>query len=310
MNTSLETAVESRKRKWDKNTLSHYERILSSLPVIESTLDLKRDAISIHSKKVISREQTNRIKNCAHALIPWRKGPFDLFGIYIDGEWRSDFKWNRLKKHLPSLTGKTILDIGCNNGYFMFKMAAENPRRVLGIDPVLLYCKQFEFLQNFACLSTLSFLPLGVEHLPLMEKNSFDVIFSMGIIYHHKNPLEQLIHMKDCLKKQGVLILEGLGIPGEESICLFPKGRYARMKNVWFVPTLSCLINWIRRTGFEDIQVIYSLPLSVKEQRTTRWMSSEGHSLKDFLHKENPEKTIEGYPAPWRVALKAKKPSW
>ncbi|MCY4524457.1 MAG: tRNA 5-methoxyuridine(34)/uridine 5-oxyacetic acid(34) synthase CmoB [Halobacteriovoraceae bacterium] len=296
------------RRSWYQRKSSHlYRSVLNNLPSVENIkLDFNGNTVAIGEKEEIESSRYSLVCRHARDLIPWKKGPFNLFGVEIDAEWRSDFKWNRIKEYLPSLQGKIILDIGCNNGYFMFKMAAQNPAFVLGIDPVMHFQTQFLFLQNFARIPCLSHQLLGVEHLPLME-DAFDVVFSMGIVYHHRDPIKQLRDIKACLKKEGTLVLETMGVPGEESHAFFPKDRYAGMKNTWFIPTLPCLINWVKRCGFKDIEVISSLPLSIKEQRLTDWCPSPKKTLMDFLNKDDHTRTVEGFPAPWRFCLTAKK---
>jgi len=244
------------------------------------------------------------IKTLAKDLIPWRKGPINLPGFSIDAEWRSDLKWERIKDHLAPISGKRVLDIGCNNGYFMFEMAKLDPSLVLGIDPVLHYQTQFKFLQNFFQAPNVHFEMLGVEHLNYFTE-FFDTIFSMGIIYHHRHPIQQLLDIKNALRPGGQVILETIGIPGEEPMALFPMDRYAKMRNIWFVPTLNCLINWAHKTKFYDIEVISDTLLTPEEQRSTQWSSNQ--SLEDFLDPKDPTKTIEGHPAPRRFCLSMKK---
>ncbi|RLA63573.1 MAG: tRNA 5-methoxyuridine(34)/uridine 5-oxyacetic acid(34) synthase CmoB [Epsilonproteobacteria bacterium] len=246
----------------------------------------------------------DEIETLAKDLIPWRKGPIDLPGLTLDAEWRSDLKWERIKNHLAPLQGKRVLDIGCNNGYYMFKMAEQSPSLVLGIDPVLHYQTQFNFIQNFFKAPNVHFEMLGVEHLNHFNE-FFDTIFSMGIIYHHRHPIQQLLDIKNALRPGGQVILETIGIPGVAPVALCPMDRYAKMKNIWFVPTLNCLIAWAHKTKFCDIEVIADTLLTPKEQRTTKWSGKQ--SLIDFLDPEDPTKTIEGHPAPRRFCLSMKK---
>ena len=254
----------------------------------------------------LESDQSDEIEKIARSLIPWRKGPFKIGSLTIDAEWRSDQKWKRIEEFLPDLSGKTILDIGANNGYYMFQMAKQSPRLVLGIDPVL-HCKaQFEFINHFVEEDNLKFELLGVDDVPLF-RSLFDVIFSMGILYHHRHPIAQLIDIREALKSEGTAIIETIGIPGEESICLFPEDKYSKMRNVWFLPTLACLKNWINRTGFIDIEVVSVSTTNFEEQRKTPWCPPPHQSLEDFLDDNNKSKTVEGYPAPVRFCIKAKK---
>jgi tRNA (mo5U34)-methyltransferase len=253
-----------------------------------------------------SESESQNIEQIAKDLIPWLKGPFTINDMTIDAEWRSDYKWNRLLPKLENLQGKKVLDIGTNNGYFLFQMAKQNPAMVLGIDPVVSNLLQFEFIKRFYPNSPLYFELFGIEHLPHLQ-NCFDVIFSMGILYHHRHPLEQLLDIKGSLKNGGTLYIETIGIPGEESVALFPEGRYANMRNVWFLPTLSCLKNWLARTGFKEIEVISTEWRGTEEQRLTDWCPPPKQSYSDYLDPNNHKLTIEGHPAPERFLIKAKR---
>jgi len=236
-------------------------------------------------------------------LIPWKKGPFEFESGTLDAEWRSDFKWNRFKEHLVNLEGKTVLDVGCNNGYFMFEMAKLNPKLVLGIDPIPRCQAQFKLLNKVFKKDALKFELLGVEHCKHFH-SMFDLILFMGIIYHHRHPLEQLIDLREALTPGGEIILETIGIPGEESYALFPEDRYAGMKNIYFIPTLSCTVNWMKKAKFINIEVIADTDMTEEEQRSTKWNPESFKTLKDSLDPNDPSKTIEGHPAPRRFLIK------
>ena len=268
---------------------------------------LKNNAIEVGSQNDFNNpEDKILLEESARKLIPWKKGPFKFFHLDIDAEWRSDLKWQRLEKSLLPLKNKVVLDIGCNNGYFLFKMAEQSPRLALGIDPVLQIEAQFNFLQHYIKAPNVHFELFGVEHLSLF-KEMFDTIFYMGIIYHHRHPIAQLIDIREALKPGGQVILETIGIPGEDSIALFPEDRYARMGNVWFVPTLSCFINWAKKAKFTNVEVICDSELSSEEQRLTRWCPPPFQSLNDSLDPNDHSLTIEGHPAPRRFLLSARK---
>jgi len=291
----------------DRKSNTDLKAILDRMPSLDSThVDLSQDEVIIGKEDDVDSKTREQIIDLAKDLIPWRKGPFKLFGESIDAEWRSDFKWNRLKEHVDCLTDKRVLDIGCNNGYFLFKMAEQNPELLLGIDPVVPCETQFKFLQHFANIPNMHFEMFGVEHLNSFKK-MFDVIFSMGIIYHHRHPLEQLINIREALVPGGQAIIETIGIPGDGSYALFPEDRYAKMRNVFFVPTLSCFINWLKKAKFIDVEVVAATPLTADEQRLTKWCPPPNQSLENFLDPNDPTKTFEGHPAPMRFCLKARK---
>jgi tRNA (mo5U34)-methyltransferase len=250
-----------------------------------------------------SQANMSQVKELLETFIPWKKGPFKINDLEIDSEWRSDIKWNRLQKMLPTLKGKKILDVGCNNGYFLFKMLEHSPEWVLGIDPSLPCYLQYKAIESLIKEGhPLSFELLGHQHLHNFN-NCFDIIFHMGIIYHHPNPIEQIKTLKNGLTKNGSLIIETINIPGDKSECLFPQDRYAKMRNIWFIPTTSCLVNWLHKCKFKNIEVIFDEPLTSDEQRVTEWSGNQ--SLENFLMPDDPKKTIEGHPSPRRVAVRA-----
>jgi len=293
--------TEERELWRDRKNYLHLKEALTRLPSFEGRQFLVENGV-VKVNTDGCELTADSLQDLAKEFGPWRKGPFQINDVFIDSEWRSDLKWDRLKKSLPRLEGKTVLDIGCNNGYFMFRMLEHNPKFVLGIDPVVPFDSQFQFINHFVQADNLKFKMWGVEHLAYI-KESFDVIFSMGILYHHRNPIQQLLDIKDSLVSGGELILETIGIPGEEDYALTPKDKYARMGNVWFVPTLSCLINWLDKTKYTNIEVISQEWDETTEQRTTEW--SGKYSYSDSI--ESKDTTIEGYPAPKRFLLKAKK---
>ncbi|MDP0490159.1 MAG: tRNA 5-methoxyuridine(34)/uridine 5-oxyacetic acid(34) synthase CmoB [Verrucomicrobiota bacterium JB023] len=235
-------------------------------------------------------------------LHPWRKGPMWFGDLHVDTEWRSDWKWQRLSGKLSSLRGRRVLDVGCGNGYHLWHMLAEGARLALGVDPVQLYGCQFLAARHFAGDVPAAVLPLGIEHLP-PGLAAFDTVFSMGVLYHRKSPIEHLEQLHGLLTKKGELVLETLIV--EERELLLPPGRYAQMRNVWFLPDLALLQRMVERAGFRDFTVLDVTRTTTEEQRSTDWMTFQ--SLPDFLAPDDASKTIEGHPGPMRAVVKATK---
>lgn len=251
----------------------------------------------------LDSNQAKVLKASLEGLIPWRKGPMTLFGEYIDTEWRSDWKWQRVEKHLK-LKGRKVLDVGCGNGYHMWRALAGKPERVLGIDPSPRFVVQFYMLKKYYSGNIpIDLLPLGIQELPATE--DFDTLLSMGVLYHRRSPIDHLLELAGQLRSGGQLLLETLVIEGDEQDVLLPEGRYAKMPNVWFIPSVPALTKWIQRAGFSGVECVDESVTTLEEQRTTDWMRF--HSLKDFLDPENEELTYEGYPRPRRAALIATK---
>lgn len=263
--------------------------------------DLAADTLRIGGKDELDAHIRKTLEQSLRALQPWRKGPFSVFGIPIDTEWRSDWKWQRLQPHISSLRNRQVLDVGCGSGYHCWRMAGEGAALVVGIDPNMLFLSQFTAIRKLMeNPPQVHFLPVGIEMLPTGMK-AFDTVFSMGILYHRRSPMEHLIQLRDALRKGGELVLETLVIEGDERQLLVPGGRYAKMRNVWFIPSANALKLWLEKCGFRDVRIVDVTVTSTGEQRATNWMSFE--SLADFLDPEDAQKTIEGYPAPRRAVL-------
>ncbi|TCW00040.1 tRNA 5-methoxyuridine(34)/uridine 5-oxyacetic acid(34) synthase CmoB [Biostraticola tofi] len=248
--------------------------------------------------------QQQGIESLLRQLMPWRKGPFSLYGIDIDTEWRSDWKWERVLPHISPLAGRTILDVGCGSGYHLWRMIGAGAQLAVGIDPMQLFFCQFEAVRKLLGGDQRAhLLPLGIEQLP--ELAAFDSVFSMGVLYHRRSPLDHLLQLRNQLVADGELVLETLVIEGDENQVLVPGERYAQMRNVYFIPSAAALMRWLEKCGFNDIRLADLCATSIEEQRRTDWMTSE--SLADFLHPDDPRLTVEGYPAPLRAVIVARK---
>ena len=101
-------------------------------------------------------------------------------------------------------------------------------------------------------------------------------------------------------------MLETIFVSGDKSFAWTPSDRYARMRNVWFLPTIAELTTMLHRSGFTDIEVIDQSTTSTDEQRSTEWMTFE--SLAEALDPSDSCLTIEGWPAPRRVIVLANAP--
>lgn len=279
-----------------------WQKAVLQLPAVTAeTIDC-HSAVRIDGH--ISSGDQQKLHNLLRKLCPWKKGPFSLFGVDIDCEWRSDWKWQRLIPHISPLAGRRVLDVGCGSGYHLWRMWGAGAAEVIGIDPTSLFFAQFLALRRYLSQAPVHFLPLPLEALP--ASNAFDTVFAMGVLYHRRDPLEHLRQLWCQLRPGGELVLETLVIEGDESNVLIPADRYARMANVWFIPSVAALSRWLQRLGFNEVRCVDVTATTVGEQRATDWCG--GESLCDFLDPANPNRTVEGYPAPLRAILIARKP--
>jgi len=271
---------------------------LRDIPKINNIKYSLDDTIKI-SANSDNIQTLSQIKELAWELRPWRKGPFELFGTFIDSEWKSHIKYNLLKPYF-NLKDKCVADIGCNNGYYLFRMLEQKPKKLVGFDPSIHYKTQFDFINHFLQTS-IEFELLGIEHLPFYE-NKFDIIFCLGVLYHRSDPINALKALKNGLNDDGYVILDTFMIDGDEPYVLTPEDRYSKIPNVYFVPTIPALKNWCKRAKFKSFEILEIKTTDLNEQRKTDWI--QGESLENFLNPNNKNLTVEGYPAPKRVYVK------
>ncbi len=300
---------------------------LAALPALDpSSIDLV-DGVRIGSAEDCDDATRAELRTQLMQLHPWRKGPFELFGMPIDTEWRSDWKWDRLKDGITPLTNRRVLDVGCGNGYHCWRMMGAGAKEVIGVDPFIVFVMQFwairelvakaqrrkdakaaslnELLSQLGVRGGPTVLPLGIEALP-EGMRAFDTVFSMGVLYHRRSPFDHLYKLRDTLRQGGELVLETLVIDGALGEVLVPEGRYAQMRNVWFLPSVLTLESWLKKAKYRNVKLVDVTTTSINEQRTTDWMTF--NSLPDFLHPDDNTKTAEGHPAPMRAVFTAEAP--
>lgn len=301
----------------DKRRYAHapaYLAAIEKLPQINADrVDLNSDTLTIHAE--LSDSEHKQITALMKKLMPWRKGPFqigspaedDAKPVFIDTEWHSDWKWNRIAPHIGELKGRYVLDVGGGSGYHGWRMAGAGAKQVIIVDPSCLFYHQFMAIRHFVGAADnycTHYIPVGLEALP-EHSQLFDVVFCMGVLYHRPSPFEHLQQLKGQLAKGGQLVLETLVVEGDENTVLVPHDRYAKMNNVYFLPSVAALTGWLKKVGFSDVRCVDIDITSVEEQRATEWMTYQ--SLSDFLDPDDPSKTLEGYPAPRRATLIATK---
>ncbi|HES58804.1 MAG: tRNA 5-methoxyuridine(34)/uridine 5-oxyacetic acid(34) synthase CmoB [Calditrichaceae bacterium] len=286
--------------------LKKWKSILENLPQINpSIINLNSAIIQIGISSDIDSDKKNTLTSMLKRLHPWRKGPFNLFDIYIDTEWRSDLKWDRLKDHIASLKDRIVLDVGCGSGYHAFRMAGQGSRLVIGLEPFLLSVIQFRAINHFVNSPVIQILPMGIEKFQYISQ-AFDTVFSMGVLYHRRSPFDHLSELRSHLRSGGELVLETLVIDGKKDEVLVPEDRYAKMRNVWFIPSCLTLESWLKRSRYKNIRLIYINKTTIEEQRSSEWMHYE--SLAEFLDPNDSTKTVEGLPAPKRAIFLAEAP--
>ena len=279
---------------------SRWQQALDALPELVVERVSLGDRVTIAGRADEAERQV--LEASLRQLHPWRKGPFELFGIHIDTEWRSDWKWQRLAPHLAPLTGCRVLDVGCGNGYFGWRALAAGASTVVGVDPTLLFFMQHLAISRYLPHLGNWLLPIKFEELPIAQ---FDLVLSMGVIYHRRDPAAHVAELMRCCRPGGQLVVESLVVEGHEN--LIPQDRYARMGNVHLLPTSDQLAQWLTQAGCQNTAIVDITPTSLAEQRSTDWMQFE--SLAAALNPDDPSLTVEGLPAPLRTIVIGQRPA-
>jgi tRNA (mo5U34)-methyltransferase len=261
-------------------------------------MELKEPYIIIEK----SGANTEKIISILKGLLPWRKGPFMFNNLKLESEWQGGLKWQRLQNHITPLKNRRVLDVGAGNGYFTLRMAMEGAKKVLGIEPFLLFNYQYAAIKTLVDndFNTI-LLPIRLEEMPKLA--IFDSVFSMGVLYHQRDHMQHLSQLKEMMTPNAELILETLVVDGPNGYSLVPEGRYAQMRNVHCLPSIETLKSWLVEANFKNIQVIDISKTTPEEQRKSKWIGDNAASLEDFLDPSDSSLTKEGHPAPTRVII-------
>jgi tRNA (mo5U34)-methyltransferase len=282
---------------------ARWKRALAALPErMPSTIEVG-DVVAVGKADDI--DDIEALRETLGSLHPWRKGPFHLFGVAIDAEWRSDLKWQRVVPHLAPLEGRRVLDVGCGNGYYGWRMCAAGASLVIGIEANAGHVAQYLAIGRYAraAIPHHHVLPLRFEALePAVP---FDTVLSMGVLYHQRDPAAHLARLRRFVRTGGEVVIESLIVDAERSLVL-DDGRYARMKNVHTIPTIDDLRRWLANAGFVEPRFVDVTATTTVEQRRTAWMRFE--SLAHALDPDDPRRTVEGHPAPTRAIVLARAP--
>lgn len=250
------------------------------------------------ARQAEERGDRTALTDALEQLGPWKKGPFEAGGVTIDAEWDCRLKWKRVCQMDVPLDGRTVLDIGSGNGFYARQFEKAGAQRVFAVEQSVRSAAQFMALQALDPLEKTTFFTLRAEDLP-SDFPRADVVFSMGVLYHVRSPLDHLALVRARLRSRGIAVIETLALDSEHHHSLTPSDRYAGMRNVWFIPTVQTLGHWLDRSGFRVRKLGPLVLTTPEEQRATAF--AKGPSLVDSLAADAPGWTVEGYPAPQRI---------
>jgi tRNA (mo5U34)-methyltransferase len=225
---------------------------------------------------MMTKTRTSQIRERAAALGKWFHN-MDLNGVQTAPDhFLNDYpnvKWRRFQHALPEdLTGRSVLDIGCNAGFYSIEMKRRGAARVLGIDTDERYLDQARLAAEVK-QADIEFRNLSVYDLALLEEK-FDIVLFMGVLYHLRHPLLALDLIHDHVARDLLLFQsmqrgsseieqvredydffedQHFDRPGYPKLH-FIENDYAGDWTNWWAPNAACSAAMLRSAGFEILQ--------------------------------------------------------
>jgi tRNA (mo5U34)-methyltransferase len=208
--------------------------------------------------------------------------------------------WQTIQKLLPpDLSGKTLLDVGCNAGFYAFEAKRRGAKRVLGVDGQRQHVRQGLFVRKVLGLDV-EFRRLNVYELSPRTVGQFDITLALGLLYHLQHPILALENLYQVTKE--LLIIETAILPprhtpksfaysfGATKTVLHPLAYVENPADAkeqifnWFLPGVDALTALLRNTGFSEVELV-----EVKDDRAVvvcrkpRGQTSSHNELKHFI---------------------------
>jgi tRNA (mo5U34)-methyltransferase len=181
-------------------------------------------------------------------------------------------KWRKFADAIPAdLSGKAVLDIGCNAGFYSIEMKRRGADRVLGIDFDEAYLAQARFAAEIADCD-IEFRQLSVYDVGALREK-FDIVLFMGVLYHLRHPLLALDLVREHVAGD-LMIFQSMQRGSDDLLVLeqnypfwthdlfdraeypklhFVEHRYADDPTNWWIPNRACTEAMLRSAGFEIV---------------------------------------------------------
>lgn len=212
------------------------------------------------------------IQERVQALGPWFQN-LDLDGVNTaPSHFLGDYpavKWRRFADAIPrDLTGMSVLDIGCNAGFYAMEMKRRGAARVLGLDSDREYLAQARFAAEVSDLD-IEFRRMSVYNVGALGE-TFDIVLFLGVLYHLRHPLLALDLIREHVARD-LLVFQSMQRGSKQVEQLktnydfwttdpFDQSGYPKMHFVehqyaedwtnWWIPNRACVEAMLRSAGF------------------------------------------------------------
>jgi tRNA (mo5U34)-methyltransferase len=219
-----------------------------------------------------TKTSLDALRQAAAAVGPWFHN-IDLGGVMTAPDhFLGDYpavKWQRFAHAIPEdLTGKTVLDIGCNGGFYSIQMKSRGAARVLAIDIDPDYLRQARFAADTIGLD-IEFAELSVYDVAALGER-FDLVLFLGVLYHLRHPLLALDLVREHVVRD-LFVCQSMqrGDPSEQHLAedypfseraIFESANFPRMSFIehcyagditnWWIPNRACTAAMLRSAGF------------------------------------------------------------
>lgn len=228
------------------------------------------------AETVGARLDPEQIRERVRELGPWFHN-LDLAGVrtapdHFLGDY-PQVKFRNFAHALPAdLSGKSVLDVGCNAGFYSFEMKRRGAARVVGVDSEDLYLEQARFAAAVHGHPDIEFRKLSVYDVAQLGER-FDLVIFMGVLYHLRHPLLALDLLREHVVGDQLLFqsmqrgadeveplaedypfweTELFGRPGYPRLH-FVERRYAGDPTNWWIPNRACSEAMLRSAGFQVV---------------------------------------------------------
>jgi len=135
-----------------------------------------------------------KLKEEIHRLRPWYqnvKFNSDISAVSSHSELSGEYAWNYIKKLLPDLNEKRVLDLGSNAGLFCIRCSQAGAKEVIGIEKENKHLRQCKFLKKYFDTKNVEFINTNLENLPKMDIGKFDLILAIAVLYWVGRPVKK-----------------------------------------------------------------------------------------------------------------------